>query len=192
MGEVIIISTCLSVKIKKGACSTNGPANVRRDDSLYLPWQENDHISSCWMQNGILPPRDPGKSTERAFDLQHHSRCTHNRHHQHVRPQLKDTQMNTMSRGTRVQPHKYKQINNQHKWQHCSALHELHHADRWHTNMEQGNLRHSERREVQYWATGKRDMEIFHLHAQVPAPGALLQWWADLFIFNQLLMSAVN
>lgn len=49
------------------------------------------HICCCsWMQNGRLSPCDPGKSTERLFDLhgvwtqKHHSRCSHNGQHQHL------------------------------------------------------------------------------------------------------------
>lgn len=90
---------------------------------LVSPWQENERISRCWMQNVSLPPCNPGKSTERAFDLQHHGRCTHNRHHQHVRHHCapaatKQTNKQHHEQWHCVQAHKYEQINNQHERQH--------------------------------------------------------------------------
>lgn len=134
----------------RAACSSNGAVvQLRQWQFLVSPWQETEHISHCWMQNGSLPPCDPGKSTERAFDLQHHGRCTHNRHHQHVwhhcaPAATKHTNKQHHEQWHCVQAHKYEQINNQHEQQYFQALHKLHHAPpssvvNWLKNTDKGN-----------------------------------------------------
>lgn len=74
--------------------------------------------------------------------------------------------------------------NNQHGGQRCSGVTDV-------NNLTVGNVE-ALWHKMQLRATGGGDMEILKIHSELPAPAAALQQGADLFIFNQLLMSALN
>lgn len=136
MGEVIIISACLSAKIQVLIVSQTGrgQANIYCDNSLYLHDSEKCISCHCWIKkNWVVPPWNTGKSTERGHLIYRgagHKSIMADAHIIHSISmsniteclQLQNAQINI------VKAHKYEQINNRHGRQ---TEHMLPHADHW-------------------------------------------------------------